>query len=301
MVKVTGPDDSPRGRGNRSKGDPIITRSVAAKEASGQNGSPQEQDVTQPYRSTRLQQRVASCTGLNVNGDAEMRGPDTPTGSEDSIEVKHDMEVMDDRDDDISKSSMVLNDISSHKLHTVHENDVKIEIAVTDDKEGSVTMPTTVANTDVTKPLMIQTKFAHSSPGPGSESTDTASEIGSYYNSPICSTTTSGQCSPNDVFPSKFTSPPSSVKESISKMDLAEKLSHVRDLEAQFSGRSGRNAGHCGSGAGEVEVKAGDEEVPVTHTEESPESRAKAARGRFPSQQGFTPKVSAKIPSQHTF
>ena len=58
------------------------------------------------------------------------------------------------------------------------DKSVKIEISVSDENaEGSITMPTTVATTDVTKPLIINTKFATSPPGPSSESTDTASEV----------------------------------------------------------------------------------------------------------------------------
>ena len=69
-----------------------------------------------------------------------------------------------------------INQLNGDQLKTVKDNAVKIEISVSDEQEGSVTMSTTVANTDVTKPLIINTKFA-ASPGPSSESTDTASEV----------------------------------------------------------------------------------------------------------------------------
>ena len=63
------------------------------------------------------------------------------------------------------------------QLTPVKDKAVKIEVSVADgNEEGSSTIATTVANTDVTKPLIINTKFA-TSPGPGSESTDTASEV----------------------------------------------------------------------------------------------------------------------------
>lgn len=56
---------------------------------------------------------------------------------------------------------------------------------------------TTATPTDVTKPLTIETKFT-ASPGPSSESTDTASEVGSCFSSPSSSTLgTSAQNSPN--------------------------------------------------------------------------------------------------------
>uniref|UniRef100_A0A0L8HLR6 Ubiquitin carboxyl-terminal hydrolase n=1 Tax=Octopus bimaculoides TaxID=37653 RepID=A0A0L8HLR6_OCTBM len=73
--------------------------------------------------------------------------------------------------------------LQRHQLHTVKESNVKIHIAVTDDREGEVTLPKTVSSTDVTKPLKIETRFGGSS-GPGSESTDTASDSGSVINSP---------------------------------------------------------------------------------------------------------------------
>ena len=76
-------------------------------------------------------------------------------------------------------SKLNINQLNGDQLKTVKDNAVKIEISVSDEQEGSVTMPTTVANTDVTKPLIINTKFA-ASPGPSSESTDTASEVTSH-------------------------------------------------------------------------------------------------------------------------
>ena len=82
-----------------------------------------------------------------------------------------------------------IHQLNGDQLKTVKDNAVKIEISVSDEQEGSVTMPTTVANTDVTKPLIINTKFA-ASPGPSSESTDTASEVKRLshltFNLPFC-------------------------------------------------------------------------------------------------------------------
>ncbi|KAK7503383.1 hypothetical protein BaRGS_00005304 [Batillaria attramentaria] len=53
------------------------------------------------------------------------------------------------------------------------------------------------AETDITKPLTIETKFSGSSSGPSSESTDTASEVGSGFSSPGSMTAGSCQSSPH--------------------------------------------------------------------------------------------------------
>ncbi|XP_053377291.1 ubiquitin carboxyl-terminal hydrolase BAP1-like isoform X2 [Mercenaria mercenaria] len=77
---------------------------------------------------------------------------------------------------------------------------IEVQISVASESDGvSTIIPTTASTTDVTKPLTIETKFA-SSPGPSSESTDTASEVGSCFSSPSSSTmSTSAQNSPNVV------------------------------------------------------------------------------------------------------
>ncbi len=77
-------------------------------------------------------------------------------------------------------SKLNINQLNGDQLKTVKDNAVKIEISVSDEHDGGVTMPTTVANTDVTKPLIINTKFS-ASPGPSSESTDTASEVSACH------------------------------------------------------------------------------------------------------------------------
>ena len=66
---------------------------------------------------------------------------------------------------------------------------INFHISMANDNQTVIT-PKTVANTDVTKPLSIQTKFAHLSMGGGGtgSSTDTASEAGSALSSPACST-----------------------------------------------------------------------------------------------------------------
>lgn len=69
-------------------------------------------------------------------------------------------------------------------------------VAMETETATTVVTSTTVIS-DVTKPLTIETKFI-ASPGPSSESTDTASEVGSCFSSPSSSTLgTSAQNSPN--------------------------------------------------------------------------------------------------------
>jgi hypothetical protein len=82
---------------------------------------------------------------------------------------------------------LILNNKESLEGIQVTSNDdknVKIQISVDNGDCGKgVTIPRSVASTDVTKPLTIETKFGGPS-GPSSESTDTASEGGSCFSSP---------------------------------------------------------------------------------------------------------------------
>lgn len=75
---------------------------------------------------------------------------------------------------------------------------MNIQITMASETEGvSQIIPAAVTTTDVTQPLTIETKFS-TSPGPSSETTDTASEVGSCFSSPSSSTvSTSAQNSPN--------------------------------------------------------------------------------------------------------
>ena len=167
-----------------------------------------------------------------------------------------------------------LGDIHGDQLTTVKDNAVKIEISVSDEKEGSVHMPTTVATTDVTKPLMIQTKFA-TSPGPSSESTDTASEVGSGMNSPVCSSTLSGQSSPN--FPRSKIRGEEAIKAAEGLL-----LQHKLETGGQLFGGDAEGDGSTGGDLQSLKVPPGEGE---SELEASP-------RSKFCSQQGFTPKVS---------
>ncbi|KAK3605838.1 hypothetical protein CHS0354_002476 [Potamilus streckersoni] len=101
------------------------------------------------------------------------------------------------------KNSTTKNETGSKPQHfhpqgeSMKDSGMKVQISVADDKGGSgMLIPQTASLTDVTKPLTIETKFVGSS-GPGSESTDTASEVGSCFSSPSSTMGTSCQNSPN--------------------------------------------------------------------------------------------------------
>jgi hypothetical protein len=187
----------------------------------------------------------------------------------DREETDSDVDIMDNGSDEISQASS----LEKKQLHNVKHTDVKFHISVSDEKEGKV-MPTTLALTDITKPLSIQTKFGNLPTGPGTgSSTDTASEIGSCLSSPVCST---GQPSPN-VMQIKtsphITTPdgktlkePTQISEGINKISLKSDDVDVRKME--------------------------NKDVDGATVNESPES-AKKRKRKFGSHQGFTPKVQS--------
>lgn len=89
-------------------------------------------------------------------------------------------------------SEVVKTENASRKSESCSQVSVAMETETT-----ANAVVTTAAPTDITKPLTIETKFT-ASPGPSSESTDTASEVGSCFSSPSSSTLgTSAQNSPN--------------------------------------------------------------------------------------------------------
>lgn len=92
-----------------------------------------------------------------------------------------------------------LEDILKSSIEVVRkEEKMEVKISVTSDTDVvSPLVPTTAATTDVTKPLTIETKFSSVSPGPSSDSTDTASEVGSGFSSPSSTLENSAQNSPN--------------------------------------------------------------------------------------------------------
>ncbi|ESO94413.1 hypothetical protein LOTGIDRAFT_175432 [Lottia gigantea] len=107
---------------------------------------------------------------------------------------------------------------------------VKIQISVSDEKDGNITntIPRTVSLTDVTKPLTIETKFSCLS-GPGSESTDTASEAGSGFSSPGSFHIPSCQCSPQaDVISTGGETVTTDLSQTEEKMDTTESKSPVK-------------------------------------------------------------------------
>ncbi|ELU18321.1 hypothetical protein CAPTEDRAFT_176521, partial [Capitella teleta] len=181
MVKVADPE-SPNAK--------LKTEQTQAKSIPKETPPP-----AQPLRSARLKQKAAAAA---AKAAAASKPVETPLESHNYARSPMVIEIQDEdpvlSDDSKTESSVHLDLLSTQSLKT--EREVKIHISVTDEQAGgSVTKPTTVATTDVTKPLIIQTKFTAHSPGHGSSSTDTASEVGSLLNSPA-SASTSPLCSP---------------------------------------------------------------------------------------------------------
>lgn len=272
MVKFTGSDDATQAKQSSLKTEPIVTRSVAAREAA-RSDSP-------VYRSTRLKQKAAAAEALaDAESDNGAHAQISPGTKHEYLRTAIGALGINSESNSATAEDGVGPDVADVKvdLKTVLESDVKIHIAVADDKDGAVTKPTTVATTDVTKPLTIQTKFAYTSPGPGSESTDTASEVGSCYNSPICSTTASGQSSPNTGI--LFRQPLAATNmetPAMIKSDLAEKLSRVKDMDTHGSGTEGLQSSKGGASGSEPSS--------------SPDDRGANTRSKFTSNHGFTPK-----------
>ena len=221
-----------------------------------------------------------------------LEGVALPDHSDTELDANNGQDTVADQKTSLSNADgekMEINQIQTQHLHTVKDNAVKIEISVSDEKEGCVTMPTTVAHTDVTKPLIIQTKFACMSPGPGSESTDTASEIGSAMNSPVCSTTASSQNSPSVMGIAK-------VKSSLQNMGAGHLLTAV-------TGGSGGNMMGFALKSEPLEANGGNESTKVfnikseSSDKRSPPKQEKSspsgmdAKTKFGCHQGFTPKV----------
>lgn len=167
---------------------------------------------------SKLEENVKLEKGLNVESDIKIEtAVKTEMDSGHVVQNIAKLEVTDKRTDttsDIENKTAVQSEtaetgttkidkesnIEIIDSDTVCESKVQIQVSVSTGTEGtSRTVPTTVAQTDVTKPLTIQTKFTPNlSPGPSSESTDTASEVGSCFSSPNSSTLgTSAQNSPN--------------------------------------------------------------------------------------------------------
>lgn len=116
----------------------------------------------------------------------------------DTTEVKNVVNEAGTSETPVETPMILSNKESLEGIQVTSNNDknVKIQISVDNGDNGKgVTIPRSVASTDVTKPLTIETKFGGPS-GPSSESTDTASEGGSCFSSPNTnSCQSSPQCS----------------------------------------------------------------------------------------------------------
>ena len=231
MVKVTNPELSPDAKGGvRAKAEPILTRSVAAaaREALANHQAEKaaaaaENGTTKKRGKRALFDSDTDGEALDSNSNASKmpavldchsyaKSPLMDVKDEDDVAMETEDSVDADPEPPTTLNTangekMSISELASHNLTPVKENAVKIHVSVSDDQEGAVAMPTTVATTDVTKPLSIQTRFAMSvSPTPSSESTDTASEVGSLIHSPAGSSTTSAHSSPNVSFIQKLAS-----------------------------------------------------------------------------------------------
>jgi len=167
---------------------------------------------------------------------------------------------------------------------------------VLDNRVDVLGLATTVSHsTDITHPLSINTKFALGSPGPGSSSTETASEVASFLGSPTVSAPNSAQCSPS-VTPDKASCHESTP---VVKMELEEKLARARELQVQLeaNGKSKKviDMSKTDYKTDTMEIDCdelnnktskGDGEKKA---DESPESNKN--KSKFGSHQGFTPKV----------
>lgn len=217
MVKMTGQDGE-----SRYKKEPIVTRSVAAREAAAAGGGQQDFSDVIGLAARQLGKVKAADTLSDTSS------PMTPASALDahnyakspmttaSCSPEHDEEsnaaigtstvkVKTERADELSLSTddtslrMDLERLHAKHLRSVGDGQrVKIRISVGSDADGGGTLSTlrTIAATDVTKPLVIETKFSDDtairgppSPGPcsggSSSSTDTASEVASLLNSPV--------------------------------------------------------------------------------------------------------------------
>ena len=330
MVKVTTPEIGGQsgGRAGRTKAEPIVTRSVAAREAAANHipGSPPSVRTRNKQKQAAAAAAAASSIASNSTGSSSSAPASSvgsrattpspvlgrlppgldchsyakspilkdPNNSDDGQVGKLDGYEADRGESDMEDScvitqhgvmggpegeSMNLGQIQGDQLTTVKDNSVKIEISVSDEKEG-LHMPTTVASTDVTKPLIIQTKFS-TSPGPSSESTDTASEVGSGMNSPVCSTSLSGQPSPNIPRHHRFRGEEAiKAAEGLLLQHKLETGQHLLTHNIKGEPATPGSADGTKDGGPSSNIKQECEVSP---------------RSKFSSQQGFTPKVTKSL------
>lgn len=316
MVKVTSAD----------KPDPIVTRSVAAKEAIHR---PEDGTTVASQHSLRqLKQKISGVETTVIAHDSVVAMPtsstlpysfptkpppaldshnyakspivETEDPNADSMNLEcdgvtdNDTNILDNAPRSEPNTSTVnIASFERRQLQTMRSSDVKVEIAVSDGKGGSVTMPTTVSNTDVTKPLTIQTKFSTISCGPGSSSTDTASEVGSCMSSPVCST---GQPSPSCYSPQKNRSPADTAL-ALSRMDMAAKLSIVKKnlavkMESDAAGVDSVDGADVRLELSQNEAQMRVEPTEVGTENSSATEKGKDQKNKFGGHHGFSPKVS---------
>lgn len=203
MVKVTGAGggigtEPPSAK--YSKVEPIVTRSVAAREAAAAAAAGLHLDISdsilskQPPRGGRRAAEAASSSSSSV--DVNLPGLDSSGADIPSVSVSDsdflsclsgrttdNLLLLDSFNDPVD-----LNRLNAKQLEAAVEADsqVKIHISVSDgNPDGMLSSLSSLDGTDVSKPLVIQTKFASvSSPRSATGSTtDTASEVASLLSS----------------------------------------------------------------------------------------------------------------------
>ncbi|XP_041348594.1 ubiquitin carboxyl-terminal hydrolase BAP1-like isoform X2 [Gigantopelta aegis] len=182
MVKVTTPGLTSDNRGQAH----LITDSVHIK--NNLSKAAEKISKSQSRESSEPQTNVKNCVH-DSTADTESEKKPNPT-SIDRVDNS-----LSECKNDVLKDPDGIKSECGFENPSVRDKGVKIQISVSEEKDGSVTIPRTVSLTDVTKPLTIETKFGGSaSSGPSSESTDTASEVGSVFSSPGGSFHTPSSC-----------------------------------------------------------------------------------------------------------
>jgi len=210
MVKVTHSEATADAKGVvRTKSEPVLTRAVAA--AAKAALAKHQAEKAAEHGDEDDDEKPSTCLDDEVDVDIDMPDVGGQTvldchsyAKSPLTEIKdEDCDVMDVDDDDASKDSS----LSLDKLSvTPCKDQVKFDINVKIEDGGGVVTPTSVASTDITKPLSIQTRFTTAvSPIDSAqsaymcsedESTDTASEVGSLIHSPARSSVLSSHSSP---------------------------------------------------------------------------------------------------------
>ncbi|CAH1784373.1 unnamed protein product [Owenia fusiformis] len=123
--------------------------------------------------------------------DVQIKRSGSDTESDNEVQIlEHESELNKTIDPPCDEKTEKIQVPNADQIKNVKSDKVKIHITVKEELEdGSmVTMPTTIATTDVTKPLTIQTKFGSTPSNSAPTSTETASETSTSLYSPLCST-----------------------------------------------------------------------------------------------------------------